>query len=119
MAKSIKASREEEERLKALLKQVGDEAGVTPEEMERRYREFMSRVPVARASKKEMNLMIREFRKALRIKPTPKRKSLKVTVTLVGAEKDLFDRAKSEYAAESNSAVFRRLLREFGRTSHT
>jgi hypothetical protein len=112
MAESDESSREEEERLKALLRQVGEEAGIPQHEMEKRYHEFLSRVPVARISEKEMNRIVREFRKALKIKPSPKRNSLRVTVTLTGSEIDLFDRTRNEYAVKSNSAVFRRLLLE-------
>jgi hypothetical protein len=104
---------DQEKRLTLLLRQVGEKAGLSPEEMRRRYDDFLSQVAKPSLSNEELDKRTKEFVTfVLKGKRKPTEKPLKVTVSMNQEEAVKFQRLKARFAVKSNASVFRRLLSE-------
>lgn len=102
---------EEERRLTSLLKEVGERAGLSLEEMKRRYSDFLSQIAKQSITDKELERRTDEFvAYLLKGKKKTVRSYLKVTVSLNEEEAKVFYRIKAHLGAKSNASVFRRLL---------
>ena len=109
-----KKVKKEEEDITSLLKQVGEKAGLSVEEMVRRYNEFLSQTATSSISDEELDRRVKDFLETIsKGKRKEARVALKVTVTLSEDEAKKFFVIKEAIGAKSNAAVLREVLHSY------
>ncbi|MCJ7422650.1 hypothetical protein MUP01_00045 [Candidatus Bathyarchaeota archaeon] len=109
-----KRDKEEEDNLTLLMKQVGERAGLTLEEMRSRYNQFLSQTAKLSITDEELDKKTREFLETISKGRKKKTKpALKVTVAFNDEEAKRFYAIKGILGAKSNAAVLRKLLNSY------
>jgi hypothetical protein len=109
-----KKRKKEEENLTLLLKQVGERAGLSLEEMKRRYSEFLSQTAKPSITDEELDRRVSEFLETiLKGRGKKPKVALKVTVTLNAEEARRFHMIKQTLGVKSNAAVLRSILNSY------